>query len=131
MHRRHGDGHIGARSPEDLLVPHPVKGIVKVAWRDPYASCLLFYLGFDLSAIKPINIACFACQPFLFCFTNCRWFVITDNIDQVSSPWWEGWESWEPWGVVWDIQIVFNAFIVIMLELGVDGAIRCGAGRGA
>ena len=29
------------------------------------------------------------------------------------------------------IQIVFNAFIVMMLELGVDGAIRCSAGRGA
>ena len=34
-------------------------------------------------------------------------------------------------GVVWDIQIVFNAFIVMMLELGVDGAIRCNAGQGA
>ena len=43
----------------------------------------------------------------------------------------KGWESWEPRGVVWDIQIVFNALIVMMLELGVDGAIRCGAGWGA
>ena len=39
--------------------------------------------------------------------------------------------SWEPQGVVWDIQIVFNAFIVIMLELGVDGGIRCNVGWGA
>ena len=96
---------------KDLLVPHPIKGIVKVVWLDPYASCLLFSLGFDLSAIKLV--------------------IITDNVDQVSSPWWEGWESCEPRGVVWDIQIVFNAFIVMMLELGVDRAIRCDAGRGA
>ena len=68
---------------------------------------------------------------FLFCFANCRWFVITDDIDQASSPWWEGWESWEPWGVVWDIQIIFNFFIVTMLELSVDGAIRCDAERRA
>ena len=114
-----------------MFVPHPVEGIVKVTWLDPYASCLLFCLGFDLSAIEPINIACFACQPFLFCFADCRWFVITDNIDQVPSPWWERRELWEPRGVVWDIQIVFNAFIVMMLELGVDGGIRCDARRGA
>ena len=38
---------------------------------------------------------------------------------------------WEPRGVVWDIQIVFNAFIVVMLELSVDGGIRCDARRGA
>ena len=38
---------------------------------------------------------------------------------------------WEPQGVVWDIQIVFNAFIVMMLELGVDGGTRCDARRGA
>ena len=38
---------------------------------------------------------------------------------------------WEPRGVVWDIQIVFNAFIVMMLELGVDGGIRRDARRGA
>ena len=131
MHCRHSNSYIGACGPEDLLVPHPIKGIVKVTWLDPYASCLLFFLGFDLSAIKPVNIACFTRQPFLFCFANCRWFVITDNIDQVPSPWWEGWESWESQGVVWDIQIVFDAFIVMMLELGVDGAIRCGARWGA
>ena len=34
-------------------------------------------------------------------------------------------------GVVWDIQIVINFFIVAKLKLSVDGAIRCGAGRGA
>ena len=67
----------------------------------------------------------------VLCFTDSRWFVITDNVDQVSSPWWEGWESWKPQGVVWDIQIVFNAFIVMMLELDVDGALRCDARRGA
>ena len=38
---------------------------------------------------------------------------------------------WEPWGVVWDIQIVFDAFIVVMLELSVDGGIRYDARRGA
>ena len=32
---------------------------------------------------------------------------------------------------VWDIQIVINFFIVVKLKLSVDGAIRCGAGRGA
>ena len=37
---------------------------------------------------------------------------------------------WEPQGVVWDIQIVFNAFIIAMLELGVDRGIRCDARRG-
>ena len=37
---------------------------------------------------------------------------------------------WEPRGVVWDIQIVFDAFIVVMLELGVHGGIRCDARRG-
>ena len=114
-----------------MLVPHPVKSIVKVTWLDPYASCLLFYLGFDLLAIKPVNIACFACKPFLFCFTNCRWFVITDNIDQVPSPWWERRELWEPRGVIWDIQIIFDAFIFVMLKLGVDRCIRCDARRGA
>ena len=129
MHCRHSNSYVGTWSPEDLLVPHPVKGIVKVAWLDPYASGLLFRLGFDLSAIKPINIACFVCQPFLFCLTDCRWFIITDNVDQVSSPWWEGWESWKPQGVVWDIQIAFNAVIIMMMELGADGAIRCDAGR--
>ena len=30
---------------------------------------------------------------------------------------------WEPRGVVWDIQIVLNAFITVVLELGVDGGI--------
>ena len=65
---------------------------------------------------------------FLVLFRQLPGFVITDDIDQVSSPWWEGWESWEPQGVVWDIHIIFNAFIVMMLELGVDGAIRCDAG---
>jgi len=52
-------------------------------------------------------------------------------MDQVSSSWWEGRESRKIWGVVWDIQIVFNAFIVMMLELGVDRGIRCNARRGA
>ena len=33
--------------------------------------------------------------------------------------------------MVWVIQIAFNAFIVMMLELGVDGGIRCDARRGA
>ena len=33
--------------------------------------------------------------------------------------------------MIWDIQIVFDAFISVMLELGVDEAIRCGARRGA
>ena len=61
LHYRHSNSYVGAWGPEDLLVPHPVKGIVKVAWLDPYASGLLFCLGFNLSAIKPVNIACFAC----------------------------------------------------------------------
>ena len=60
MHCRHSNNYVGAWSPEDLLVPYPVKGIVKVTWLDPYASCFLFCLGFDLSVIKPINIAFFA-----------------------------------------------------------------------
>ena len=34
-------------------------------------------------------------------------------------------------GVIRDIQIVLDAFILVMLELGVDGGIRCGARRGA
>ncbi len=33
--------------------------------------------------------------------------------------------------MVWDIQIIFNAFIIMMLEFGVDGGIRCDARRGA
>ena len=33
--------------------------------------------------------------------------------------------------MVWDIQIVSNFFIVTMLKLSVDGAIRCDAGQGA
>ena len=33
--------------------------------------------------------------------------------------------------MVWDIQIVFDAFIVMMLELSVDGGIRYDARRGA
>ena len=33
--------------------------------------------------------------------------------------------------MVWDIQIIFDAFIIVMLELGVDGGIRCDARRGA
>ena len=33
--------------------------------------------------------------------------------------------------MVWDIQIVFDAFIVVMLELSVDGGIRCDARQGA
>ena len=32
-------------------------------------------------------------------------------------------------GVLWDIQIVINFFIVAKLKLNVDGAIRCGAGQ--
>ena len=38
---------------------------------------------------------------------------------------------WGPQGVVWDIQIIFDPFIVVMLELSVDGDIRCDARRGA
>ena len=38
---------------------------------------------------------------------------------------------WEPRGVVWDIQIVFNAFIIVTLELSVVGGIGCDARRGA
>ena len=34
-------------------------------------------------------------------------------------------------GVVWEIQIVFDAFIYVMLKLGVDRCIRCDARRGA
>ena len=34
-------------------------------------------------------------------------------------------------GVIRDIQIVLDAFILVMLELGVDGGIRCGARREA
>ena len=30
-----------------------------------------------------------------------------------------------------DIQIILDAFILVMLELGVDGGIRCGARREA
>ena len=127
MHCRHSNGYVGAWSPEDLFVPHPIEGIVEVTWLDPYASCLLFCFGFDLSMIKPVNIACFAFNPFLICFADCWWFIITDNIDQIPSSWWEGRELWEPRGVVWDIQIVFDAFIVVMLELRVDGGIRCDA----
>ena len=33
--------------------------------------------------------------------------------------------------MVWDIQIVLDAFIFVMLKLGVDRCIRCGARRGA
>ena len=33
--------------------------------------------------------------------------------------------------MVWDIQIVLDAFIFMMLKLGVDRCIRCGARRGA
>jgi hypothetical protein len=33
--------------------------------------------------------------------------------------------------MVWDIQIVFNTFIIMMLELSVDGGIRRDARRGA
>ena len=121
---------VGTWSPEDLFIPHPVEGIVEVAWLDPYASCF-FRLGFNLSAIKPINIACFMCQPFLLCLADCRWFVITNNVDQASPPWWEGRESRVSRGVVWDIQIVFDAFIVVILELGANRGIRCSAGRGA
>ena len=131
MQRRHSNGYVGAWSPEDLFVPHPVESIVEVAWLDPYASCLLFCFSFNLPAIKPVNIACLACNPFLFCFTNCWRFVIADNIDQIPLPWRETRESWEPRSVVWDIQIVFDAFIVVMLELGVDRGIRCDARRGA
>ena len=88
-------------------------------------------LHFDLSVIKPVNIACFACNPFLFCFADCWWFVITDNIDQIPSSWWERRELWESRGVVWDIQTVFDAFVIVMLELSVVGGIRCDARRGA
>ena len=114
-----------------MFVPHPVEGIVEVAWLDPYASCLLFCFSFDLLVIKLVNIACFTCNPFLFYFANCWWFVIADNIDQIPSPWWERWELWEPRGMVWYIQIVFDAFIIVMLELSVDRGIRCDARRGA
>ena len=31
--------------------------------------------------------------------------------------------------MVWYIQIIFDAFIVVMLELRVDGGIRCDAGE--
>ena len=131
MHCCHGDGYIGTWSSEDLFVPHPVESIVEVTWLDPYASCLLVCFGFDLSVIKPVNIACFARGPFLFCFTN-RWrFVIVDNMDQIPSSWRERWELREPRGVVWDIQIVLDAFIFVMLKLGVDRCIRCDARRGA
>ena len=34
-------------------------------------------------------------------------------------------------GAVWDIQIVFNFFIIAKLKLSVDGAIRCDVGWGA
>ena len=130
MHYCHSNGYVGAWSPEDLFVPHPVEGIVEVAWLDPYASCLLFFFGVDLSVIKPINIACFACSPFLFGFTNCWWFIIADNVDQIPSSWWERRELWESRGVVWDIQIIFDAFIIVTLELSVVGGIRCDAKRG-
>jgi len=89
LHCCHGDGYIGTWSSEDLFVPHPVESIVEVMWLDPYASCLLVCFGFDLSVIKPVNIACFACSPFLFCFANYRWFVIADNMDQIPSSWQE------------------------------------------
>ena len=72
-----------------MFVPHPVESIVEVVWLDPYASRLLVCFGFDLSAIKPVNIACFVHGPFLFYFAN-RWrFVIADNMDQIPSSWWE------------------------------------------
>ena len=61
LHCHHSTSYIGAWSPEDLLFPYPIKGIVEIAWLDPYVSFLLFYLGFCLSTVKPINIACFTC----------------------------------------------------------------------
>ena len=33
--------------------------------------------------------------------------------------------------MVWDIQIILDAFIFVMLKLGVDRCIRCDARRGA
>jgi len=114
-----------------LFVSHPVESVVEVTWLDPYAPCLLVCFGFDLPAIKLVNVACFACSPFLFCFANYRWFVIADNVDQTPSPWRERWELRESRGMIWDIQIIFDAFISVMLELGVDGGIRCGARREA
>ena len=114
-----------------MFVSHPVESVVEVTWLDPYVPCLLVCFGFNLPAIKPVNVVCFACSPFLFCFANCRWFVIADNVDQTPSPWWERWELREPRGVIRDIQIILDAFISVMLELGVDGGIRCGARRGA
>ena len=89
LHCRHGNGYVGAWGLEDLFIPHPVESIVEVTRLDPYASCLLVCLSFGLPAIKPVNIACFACSPFLFCFANCRRFVIANNMDQIPSSWWE------------------------------------------
>jgi hypothetical protein len=37
---------------------------------------------------------------------------------------------WEPRGVFWYIQIVFDAFILVMLKLGMDRGIRCDVRRG-
>ena len=114
-----------------MFVPHPVESIVEVTWLDPYASCLLVCFSFDLSAIKPVNIACFVSSSFLFCFTNCWWLIIADNMDQIPSSWQERQKLGETRGVVWEIQVVFDAFIYAMLKLGVDRCIRCNARRGA
>ena len=110
-----------------MFVSHPVESVVEVTWLDPYAPCLLVCFGFNLPTIKLVNVACFACSPFLFCFANCQWFIIADYVDQTPSPWQERRELWESRGVIRDIQIVLDAFILVMLELGVDEGIRCGA----
>ena len=110
-----------------MFVPHPVESIVEVTWLDPYASCLLVCFSFDLSVIKPVNIACFVSSSFLFCFANCWRLAIADNMDQILSSWRERRKLGETRGVVWEIQIVFDAFIYVMLKLGVDRCIRCDA----
>jgi hypothetical protein len=100
LHHRHSNSYVGAWSPEDQFVPHPIESIVEVAWLDPYASCLLFCFSFDLPAIKPVNITCLMCNPFLFYFANRWWFIIADNVDQIPSPWRERRELRETQGVV-------------------------------
>ena len=81
--------------------------------------------------IKPVNIACFASSSFLFCFANCWRLVIADNMDQIPSSWRERRKLGETRGVVWQIQIVFDAFIFVTLKLGVDRCVGCDAGLGA
>ena len=84
-----------------MFVPHPVESIVEVARLDPYAPCLLVCFSFDLPAIKPVNVACFACSLFLFCFANCWRLVVADNMDQIPSSWRERRKLGETRGVVW------------------------------